>query len=163
MKDAELEESEDEFDLSKIKQEGNLEVDETFDTNQLLALVAENTNEDVEQLERIEKEIEDDQLLANDDELMKFITRKAAHFSSNIVIKDFEYDRKKFLWCCIKFEVPIKFRNIDVTNLLRDTARTAVIWQIPKIKRAITFKQNDILSIKTEGINIEVRYKMNFF
>lgn len=118
-------------------------------------MVAGKENEDIEQLEKLEKEQEDIQLL-NDDDIFKSLTRKAAHVSSNIVVKDFTYDSKKYQWCCLKFEVPVKFRNIDMTNVLRDTARTSVIWEIPKIKRAITFKQNDILAIKTEGINIEV-------
>lgn len=119
-------------------------------------MVTEKKNEDVEQLEKIEKDNEDDQI-TTDDDLFRALTKRVAHISSNIVIKDFSYDRKKYLWCSLKFEVPVKFKNIDMTNLLRDTARASVIWQIPKIKRAITFKQNDILCIKTDGINIEVR------
>jgi DNA-directed RNA polymerase I subunit RPA1 len=118
-------------------------------------MVAGKENEDIEQLEKLEKDQEDMQML-NDDDIFKNITRRTAHISSNIVVKDFTYDSKKFLWCCIKFEVPVKFRNLDMTNVLRDTARTSVIWEVPKIKRAITFKQNDLLSVKTEGINIEV-------
>lgn len=118
-------------------------------------MVAGKENEDIEQLEKLEKDQEEVETL-NDDEIFKNLERKTAHVSSNIVVKDFTYDRRKYLWCCIKFEVPVKFRNIDMTNVLRDTARTSVIWEIPKIKRSITFKQNDILAIKTEGINIEV-------
>lgn len=119
-------------------------------------MIATKENEDIEQLEKLEKD-QDDIQMPNDDDIFKNLTRKSANISSNIVIKDFTYDSKKFLWCCIKFEVPVKFRNLDMTNVLRDTARTSVIWEIPKIKRAITFKMNDILSIKTEGINIEVK------
>lgn len=119
-------------------------------------MVATKENEDIEQLEKLEKEQEEEVAL-NDDDMIRNITKRSANVSSNIVVKDFIYDRKKYLWCCIKFDVPVRFRNIDMTNLLRETARTAVIWEIPKIKRAITFKQNDILAIKTEGINIEVK------
>lgn len=153
-KDADLdEESEDEFDLAKIK----LEVDENFDESQLLNLVAKKEDEDVEQLKKIEKENdEEDEIEENDNELFSNLSKRAAQISSNIVITDFTYDRKKYLWFSLKFEVPVKFKNIDMTNILRDTAKSSVIWEIPKIKRAITFKQNDILSIKTEGINIEV-------
>lgn len=145
-------ESDDDFDLTRVK----LEVDENFDESQLLKLVSEKNNEDVEQLEKLEKDNEDDQV-TNDDDLFRSLTKNVAQLSSNIVIKDFSYDLKKYLWCSLKFEVPVKFKNIDMTNLLRDTARASVIWQIPKIKRAITFKQNDTLCIKTDGINIEVR------
>lgn len=132
-----------------------MEVDELFDASKLLEMVTGKENEDAEQLEKIEKKQEDEPML-DDDDIIKKLTRSTANISSNIVIKDFSYDRRKYLWCCIKFEVPVRFRNIDMTNVLRDTARTSVIWEIPKIKRAITFKQNEILAIKTEGINIEV-------
>lgn len=134
-----------------------LEVDEALDATKLLEMITRKENEDMEQLEKLEKEQEDFPML-NDDDIFKSLTRRTANISSNIVIKDFSYDSRKYLWCCIKFEVPVKFRNLDMTNVLRDTARTSVIWEIPKIKRAITFKQNDILAIKTEGINIEVIY-----
>jgi DNA-directed RNA polymerase I subunit RPA1 len=139
-----------------------MEVDEDFDASQLLNLVREKENEDIEQLEKLQAKHDDDHV-TNDDELLRNIVKKIANISSNIVIKDFAYDRQKHRWCILKFEVPVKFKNIDMTNLLRDTARAAVIWEIPKIKRAITFKQNDILCIKTEGINIEVRKKNEIF
>ena len=133
-----------------------LEADDKFDASKLLEMVAGKENEDIEQLEKIEEQEDEELQMLNDGDMFKSISRKAAHVSSNIVIKDFTYDTKKYLWCSIKFEVPIKFRNLDMKNILKDTARTSIIWEIPKIKRAITFKQNEILSIKTEGINIVV-------
>jgi DNA-directed RNA polymerase I subunit RPA1 len=145
--------SDDDIDLTKVK----LEVDEEFDTSKLEQLVTKDENADLKQLNELEKkEEEDEEEDTFENEIVQNVMRKIAVISSNIDIKDFEYDRKKHLWCIVKFEMPVKFKNIDMTNVLRDAARTSVIWEIPKLKRAITFKQNDLLYIKTEGINIQV-------
>jgi DNA-directed RNA polymerase I subunit RPA1 len=50
----------------------------------------------------------------------------------------------------------MKYKNIDLTNVLREAARASVIWEIPNIKRAITYMQGDKLTLKTDGININV-------
>lgn len=151
--DEKLEESDDEFDLSKVKLEMD---DDNIFANKLQQIVNENPNADVEQLEELEKKEEKDLEVGNEEDIVKLLWKKTSNICSNIVVKEFTVDRKKYLWCSVKFEVPIKFRNIDLTNLMHDAARKAVIWEVPKLKRAITFKQNDLLCIKTEGINIDV-------
>lgn len=144
--------SDDEFDLTKVK----LEVDDEFDISKMKREV-EKTNADVEQLEEIErKEDEDLAQFEGDEEILRILTKKNSSLGNSIFVKDFIYDKEKYRWCCIKFEVPIKFRNIDMTNVLREAARGATIWQVPKIKRAFTHKQNDELVVTTDGINIGV-------
>lgn len=135
--------------MSKVK----LEVDDEFDTRKLKREV-EKSNADVEQLEKIERK-EDESLaeFEGDEEILGALTKKNL---TNISVKDFIYDKEKYRWCCIKFDVPIKFKNIDMTNVLREAARGSTIWQVPKIKRAFTHKQNEELVVTTDGINIGV-------
>ena len=151
--DANSDQSDDEFDLEKVK----LEVDEDMDVSKLEKLILENSNADLEQLKELEEKEDADSENLKDDEVAKALSKKAHISCSNITVNEFTSDSKHHRWCKVKFQVPIKFKNIDLTSVIRDAARPAVIWEIPKIKRAITFKQNDLLCIKTEGINIEVR------
>lgn len=152
--DTNSDDSDNEFDLAKVK----MEVDDTMDVSKLEQLVEEQANADMHQLKELEeKEDQDIENLKNDDDIYKLLSKKASVTCSSILVKEFTSDTKKHMWCKVKFEVPIKFKNVDLTSVIRDAARTAVIWEIPKIKRAITFKQNDLLCIKTEGINIEVK------
>jgi len=151
--DANSDKSDDEFDLEKVK----LEVDEDMDISKLEQLIADNKNADLEQLEELEAKEDADLDNLKDDEVVKILSKRANNSCSNILVNEFTSDTKHHRWCKVKFQVPVKFKNIDLTSVIRDAARTAVIWEIPKIKRAITFKQNDLLCIKTEGINIEVR------
>lgn len=140
-----------ELDLAKIK----LEVDEDFDVSKIEQLVAKKSNEDIEQLKKFEQKEAEDHDDDNDEDVVHYLQRKTSHNCGSITVNDFIKDTKKSMWCCIKFEVPIKVKNIDMTSVIRDAARTSVIWEVPKIKRAITFKQNDTLCVKTEGINVE--------
>jgi DNA-directed RNA polymerase I subunit RPA1 len=140
-------------DLSKIK----IEIDDAFDVSKLEQLVAGDSNADLEQIKNLEqKETEELRDVQDDEDVAKFLQKKASHSCSSITVKDFTKDKKKHSWFCVKFEVPVKFKVIDMKSVIRDVARSSVIWEVPKIKRAITFKQNDMLCIKTDGINVEV-------
>lgn len=150
--DANSDKSDDEFDLEKVK----LEIDDDMDVTKLQQLIEENPNADLEQLKELEAKEDADLDNIKDDDVAKALSKKAQVSCNNILVNEFTSDTKHHRWCKVKFQVPIKFKNIDLTSIIRDAARTAVIWEVPKIKRAITFKQNDLLCIKTEGINIEV-------
>lgn len=129
----------DEFNISKIKKE------------------AENSNADIEQLEEIERKEEEDLAeFEGDEEILKTLSKRNNAMKTSITVNDFIYDKDKYRWCCIKFEVPIRFKNIDMTNVLREAAKGSIIWQVPRIKRAFTHKQNDELVVTTDGINIGV-------
>lgn len=54
-------------------------------------------------------------------------------------------------------------KNIDLSSILKDVARKAVISQVPLINRAITYVQNDEIILKTDGINIVVSKYQIFF
>lgn len=151
-RDAVEDDSDEDFDLTQVK----LEVNDEFDMSALKKEVAPN-NEDVEQLDEIERK--EDEILAEvegDEDIIKFLTERTLKVNSWIKVIDFLHDKEKHRWCCVKFEMPVKFKNIDMTNVLREAARTSVIWQVPKIKRAFTHKQNDLLVVTTDGINIGV-------
>lgn len=138
--------------MTKVK----LEIDDDFDISQLKREKVP-TNADVDQLAEIErKEDEDLENFEGDEDILQSLNKRNATINSSITVKDFIYDKDKHHWCCIKFEVPIKFKNIDMTNVLREASRTSIIWQVPKIKRAFTHKMNDVLVVTTDGINIGV-------
>ena len=109
--------------------------------------------EQLDEIERKEEELERE--FEGDSKIMNKLWVNNAT-SSTII--DFFYDKKNYEWCCIKFTLPLRCKNIDMTNVLREAASAAIIWQVPKIKRAITFKQNEVLMLKTEGINIHVSF-----
>lgn len=154
-RDALIDDSDDEFDMSRVK----LEVDDEFDLS-LLKKEVEPSNADVEQLEELERKEEEDLAeVQGDDDIMSFLTERTSKVNSSITVKDFVYDKEKHRWCVLKFEVPMKFKNIDMTNVLREAAKAAIIWQVPKIKRAFTHKQNDVLVVTTDGINIGVSFR----
>lgn len=53
----------------------------------------------------------------------------------------------------------MKHKNIDLTNLLRNLALKSVIHEVPHINRAITYVNNEVLTLKTDGINIQAMFK----
>ncbi|XP_055531445.1 DNA-directed RNA polymerase I subunit RPA1 [Wyeomyia smithii] len=77
----------------------------------------------------------------------------------NELISDYVYDKKHHRWCVVTFHMPMKYKDIDFTKILREIAEKCVVWEIPNIRRAITYVQNDQLYLKTDGINISAMTK----
>lgn len=50
----------------------------------------------------------------------------------------------------------MSYKNVDLSIVLKEVARKAVIVEVPSIKRAITYNRNDDIFLKTDGINIVV-------
>lgn len=136
--------------MSKVK----LEVDEEFDVSMIEQKVQPN-DDDAEQLDEIERKEEDLILTKSTDEQIKN-TLDQFSMAHQIKVKDFTYDKQKFKWVEIIFEAPIKFRDLDVTNILRELAKASIIHEVPKIKRAFVDRQKNGLVVTTEGINIGV-------
>lgn len=116
------------------------------------------SNADVEQLEEIERK-EDEELdnMKGDQDILQLIAKRNSAAGTGIItVKEFCQDKQKYRWCRIKFEVPVRIKSIDMTNVLREAAKASIIWEVPKIKRAFTHKQNDTLVVTTDGINIGV-------
>lgn len=59
-------------------------------------------------------------------------------------------------------QLPMQYnKNIDLSTILKDVARKSVISEVPLIKRAITYNQQDDLVLKTDGINIVKMFEYN--
>lgn len=80
---------------------------------------------------------------------------------TNEFTEDYKYDQKHHLWCELTFHLPLMYKSMDLTNTMREVAAKSVIWEVPHIKRAITYLQNDKLTLKTEGLNIVEMFKYN--
>ncbi|XP_004925181.2 DNA-directed RNA polymerase I subunit RPA1 [Bombyx mori] len=74
---------------------------------------------------------------------------------------NYTFDTKNHQWCELTVLFPISFLRIDLSQALRETAMKSVVHEIKHIKRAITHKDNDIVYLKTEGINILQMFKYN--
>lgn len=150
-----LDSDDDEVDMTVVK----LEVDEDFDVSTIQQKVQPN-DDDIEQLEELERKEEEMMQNCGDKEIFALL----AKFSANhqMVVCGFEYDKEKYSWVKVNFEAPIKFRNIDMTNIVREIARLSTIHEVPKLKRAFVHRQNDVLVVTTEGINIGVNILRNF-
>nr|CAI5850976.1 unnamed protein product [Callosobruchus analis] len=68
-------------------------------------------------------------------------------------------DAEKQLWCEITFALPLNYKKLDLTGILKDVARRSVVWETPQIKRAITYMKDDKLMLRTDGINIIDMFK----
>lgn len=112
-------------------------------------------NDDAEQLDEIErKEEELIMLKAGDKDILELLAKfSSAH---QMTVREFNYDKEKYAWVEILFEAPIKFKNLDVTNIIRELARASTIHEVPRIKRAFVDRQKNVLVVTTEGINIGV-------
>lgn len=50
----------------------------------------------------------------------------------------------------------MSYKNVDLSIVLKDVARKAVIMEVPSIRRAITYNKDGDVFLKTDGININV-------
>uniref|UniRef100_A0A182PM06 DNA-directed RNA polymerase subunit n=1 Tax=Anopheles epiroticus TaxID=199890 RepID=A0A182PM06_9DIPT len=66
----------------------------------------------------------------------------------------FQFDKVNHRWCQIVLHMPLKLKEVDFTKVFREVAAKSVIWEVPRIRRAITYTQNDRLYLKTEGTNM---------
>ncbi|KAL0839080.1 hypothetical protein ABMA28_017060 [Loxostege sticticalis] len=74
---------------------------------------------------------------------------------------NYSFDTKNYQWCELTVDFPIDFLRVDLSQALRDAASKSVIYEVKNIKRAIVNKENEVLYIKTEGINILQMFKYN--
>lgn len=79
-----------------------------------------------------------------------------AGFDSSEYRTEYRADSKHHLWCELTFQLNMTYKNIDISNVLKESARKSVITEIPLIKRAITYNKNNDIFLKTDGINITV-------
>ncbi|KDR17997.1 DNA-directed RNA polymerase I subunit RPA1, partial [Zootermopsis nevadensis] len=118
-------------------------------------------------------DLDDDDMLEADSEIpllqdmpknvnvLTYEARVKRVISSMEYIVDYDYDTEQELWCKLKLAVPLHYKRLDLTDLLREVAANSVIWEIPSLKRAITYVNPNAqnLSLKTEGINFQEMFK----
>nr|XP_031847048.1 DNA-directed RNA polymerase I subunit RPA1 [Nomia melanderi]XP_031847057.1 DNA-directed RNA polymerase I subunit RPA1 [Nomia melanderi] len=73
---------------------------------------------------------------------------------------EYDYDEEKYSWCKLTFWLPLKMIKLDLPTIIRNVANRVVLWEVPCIKRAFTFQNNDGETVlKTDGINIIEMFK----
>lgn len=92
---------------------------------------------------------------------ISFIKEEETIVKANEFAHAYNYDKENYLWCELVFHLPMKYKNIDLSTLLKEVAKKSVIYEVPQLKRAITYTQNDKLILKTDGINIVEMFKHN--
>ncbi|KFB45117.1 hypothetical protein ZHAS_00013038 [Anopheles sinensis] len=74
-------------------------------------------------------------------------------------VTGYTFDKENYHWCQLVLQISLKAKDVDLAKVIRDAAAQCVVWEVPKIKRAITYTQNDQLYLKTDGINIPAMAK----
>lgn len=46
------------------------------------------------------------------------------------MISDYTYDKQEHRWCQVVFHMPMKYKDIDFTQVLREIAEKCVVWQV---------------------------------
>ncbi|XP_050436612.1 DNA-directed RNA polymerase I subunit RPA1 [Adelges cooleyi] len=70
---------------------------------------------------------------------------------SGVTIDVYKTDRENLLWAKVRVTVPLEFKRLDLTSLLKDLVERVVIHEIPGINRAILTEVNSRTVLKTEG------------
>ncbi|XP_076665457.1 RNA polymerase I subunit RpI1 [Andrena cerasifolii] len=72
----------------------------------------------------------------------------------------YDYDEDRYSWCKLTFWLPLKMIKLDLPTIVRNVANRVVLSEVPCLKRAFTFQNNDGETIlKTDGINIIEMFK----
>ncbi|XP_053689355.1 DNA-directed RNA polymerase I subunit RPA1 [Sabethes cyaneus] len=141
------------------------EEEDKSDDEDELQTSAEDKPEGVEGAEKAANENEDEMIneeaLEVSDTKLEEENEKVMVLKQNDMISDYVYDKKHHRWCVVTFHMPMKYKDIDFTKILREIAEKSVVWEIPHIRRAITYVQNDQQYLKTDGINISAMTKYN--
>ncbi|XP_013113377.2 DNA-directed RNA polymerase I subunit RPA1 [Stomoxys calcitrans] len=80
----------------------------------------------------------------------------------NSMVENYVYDKKRYLWAKLTFNLEMRHRQPNISTIIRDLAGKSVVHQVENIKRAIIYKGNNgELTLKTDGINIVEMFKHN--
>ncbi|KAK9309722.1 hypothetical protein QLX08_000714 [Tetragonisca angustula] len=121
--------------------------------------VDENENEKLETNEQQQNEDDDTENEYVIDETHNKERKKHVQKMYNNAI-EYDYDENKFTWCKLKFSLPLKLLKLDLSTIIRNVANKIVLWEVPCVKRAFIFQNNDGETIlKTDGINIVEMFK----
>ncbi|KAH1018463.1 hypothetical protein HUJ05_006231 [Dendroctonus ponderosae] len=70
----------------------------------------------------------------------------------------YKEDRKR-CFCELTFSLPMSYKKLDLTAILRDVASKSVVWETPNIKRAFSYMKDQEYILKTDGINVAEMFK----
>lgn len=87
---------------------------------------------------------------------------KIVGLESNEYNTQYRVDSQHHLWCELIFQLNMTYKNVDLSNVLKEVAHKSVVSEVPLIKRAITYNKNDDIFLKTDGINITVSVSVSF-
>lgn len=83
----------------------------------------------------------------------------ASVITKNAHVTNYRYDTANYLWCELTFALPINYRNLDMSAIVRETAERAVVWERRNIRRAIVYRKDDKLTLRTDGINLTEMFR----
>lgn len=63
----------------------------------------------------------------------------------------YSYDKKNSAWAKISVSIPLAFKRIDLTALIKELMRKQIIHEISGINRAILTEEDNKIILKTEG------------
>lgn len=66
---------------------------------------------------------------------------------------------RKGCFCELTFSLPMSYKKLDLTAILRDVAGKSVVWETPNIKRAFSYMKDHEYILKTDGINVAEMFK----
>jgi len=116
-----------------------------------------------EKEDNVEEEMEEELTVEMEDTIE---TRKRNMTEQDDWIVDYEFDLKKSLSCRLTLSVPLTTKKVDMSSAIRRWAESAVVHQIPAIRRAFVVigpKENETdfpdIFIKTDGANIKAMFE----
>jgi len=131
--------------IGDVEKEDEEEDEETVLVNETQAA------EEVPAEEELTPEMEDD-----------IETRKRNMCQQDDWIIDYEFDFKDNLSCRLELSVPLSTKKVDMSSAIRRWAESAVVHQVPQIRRAIVdppkTEEEDVF-VKTDGVNIVAMFE----
>ncbi|XP_059472140.1 DNA-directed RNA polymerase I subunit RPA1 [Neocloeon triangulifer] len=96
----------------------------------------------------------------HDDDDTHSSDRALAVKQKSVFLLQYRYDAQEELWCEAVLGVPLKYKKVDMSTLLKEVAHKAVIWQVPSINKAFIYKNSkDEMMLKVDGMNIKEMFK----
>ncbi|KAL1509795.1 hypothetical protein ABEB36_004477 [Hypothenemus hampei] len=154
-------ESDDEDNENFKSNSANLRNDESSDDELEDEEDAKLANKHEDMQENQDPLDEDERNLAESDseDEMQEPKIQSTNESDNSVVENYSLanayqEDKTNHYCELSFSLPLSYKKLDMTAILRDVAGKSVIWETPNIKRAITYEKNKEFMLRTDGINI---------
>ncbi|CAH0392195.1 unnamed protein product [Bemisia tabaci] len=97
---------------------------------------------------------EDDILAPEQDDSAEVQDREFNVCEQYQFVSEYKYDTVDGQWCKVTLWLPLSCQHMDFSSMIRKIASSSVIYEIPNIKRAITYENDGRTFLKTDGINL---------